>query len=119
MGRVFLAKYGFARTPKKDFTRNGERYYQSKAIFNNCEIRSSMCHHRSGYVSRNFYIEKVNGKSLEDVDSPTRNMWYRLEYKADLKRFNETWEWLYTQEAMDELMENLYAITATLSQIVR
>ena len=119
MGRVFLAKYGFIRTPEKDFTRNGERHYQSKAIFNNCEIRSSMCHHRSGYVSRNFYIEKVNGRSMEDVDSSTRNMWYRLEYKADLKRFVETWEFLYNQEAMDEFMENLYSLTATLSQIVR
>ena len=55
---------------------------------------------------------------MEDVDSSTRNMWYSLEYKADLKRFDDTWEWLYTQEAVDELMENLYAITATLSQIV-
>ena len=119
MGRVFLAKYGFVRTPEKDFTRNRERYYQSKAIFNNCEIRSSMCHHRSGYVSRNFFIEKVNGKSMEDVDSSTRNMWYSLEHKADLRRFVETWEWLYTQEAMDEFMENLYAITASLSLLVR
>ena len=118
MGRVFLAKYGFVRTPEKDFTRNGERYYQSKAIFNNCEIRSSMCHHRSGYVSRNF-IEKVNGKSTEDVDSSTRNMWYSLESKADLKRFDETWEFLYNQEAMDEFMENLYAITVSLSLLVR
>ena len=118
MGRVSLAKYGFVRTPKKDFTYNGERYYQSKAIFNNCEIRSSICNHHNGYVARNFYIEKVNGKSMEDVDSSTRNMWYSLEYKADLKRFDNTWEWLYTQEAVDELMENLYAITATLSQIV-
>lgn len=118
MGRVFLAKYGFVRTPEKDFTRNGERYYQSKVIFNNCEIRSSMCNHHNGYVSRNFYIEKVNGKSMKDVDEHTRNMWYSLEYKADLKRFDETWKWLYTQEAMDEFMENLYSLTATLSQIV-
>ena len=118
MGRVSLAKYGFVRTPKKDFTYEGERYYQSKAIFNNCEIRSSICNHHNGYVARNFYIEKVNGKSMSDVDSSTRNMWYALEDKADLKRFDETWEWLYTQEAMDEFMENLYAITASLSLLV-
>ena len=119
MGRVFLAKYGFVRTPKKDFTYNGERYDQSKAVFNNCEIRSSMCNHHNGYVARNFYIEKVNGKSMKDVDERTRNMWYSLESKADLKRFDETWKCLYTQEAMDEFMENLYSLTATLSQIVR
>ena len=118
MGRVSLAKYGFVRTPKKDFTYEGERYYQSKAIFNNCEIRSSMCNHHNGYVARNFYIEKVNGKSMSDVDSSTRNMWYSLESKADLKRFDETWECLYKQEAMDEFMENLYDLTATLSLIV-
>ena len=118
MGRVSLAKYGFVRTPKKDFTYEGERYYQSKAIFNNCEIRSSMCNHHNGYVARNFYIEKVNGKSMSDVDSSTRNMWYVLEDKADLKRFDETWECLYTQSAVDEFMENLYSLTATLSQIV-
>ena len=119
MGRVSLAKYGFVRTPKKDFTYEGERYYQSRAVFNNCEIRSSMCYHRNGYVARNFYIEKVNGKSMIDVDSSTRNMWYSLEHKADLKRFDETWEFLYNQEAMDEFMENLYAITASLSLLVR
>ena len=59
MGRVSLAKYGFVRTPKKDFTYEGERYYQSKAIFNNCEIRSSMCNHRNGYVARNFSSRKL------------------------------------------------------------
>ena len=118
MGRVSLAKYGFVRTPEKDFTYEGERYYQSKAVFNNCEIRSSMCNHHNGYVARNFYIEKVNGKSMEDVDSSTRNLWYCLESKADLKRFDETWEFLYNQEAMDEFMENLYDITAILSLIV-
>ena len=53
-----------------------------------------------------------------DVDSSTRNLWYSLESKADLKRFDETWECLYNQEAMDEFMENLYAITATLSVLV-
>lgn len=74
MGRVSLAKYGFVRTPKKDFTYEGERYYQSKAVFNGCEIRSSMCYHRNGYVARNFYIEKVNGKSMSEVDEHTRNM---------------------------------------------
>lgn len=118
MGRVSLAKYGFVRTPKKDFTYEGERYYQSKAVFNNCEIRSSMCNHHNGYVARNFYIEKVNGKSMSDVDSSTRNMWYALEDKADLKRFDETWECIYIQSAVDEFMENLYSLTATLSQIV-
>ena len=118
MGRVFLAKYGFVRTPEKDFTYNGERYYQSKAVFNNCEIRSSMCNHHNGYVARNFYIEKVNSKSMLEVDECTRNVWYILESKADLKRFDETWKCLYTQEAMDEFMENLYSLTATLSQIV-
>lgn len=118
MGRVSLAKYGFVRTPKKDFTYEGERYYQSKAIFNNCEIRSSMCYHRNGYVARNFYIEKVNGKSILDVDEYTRGMWYTIMDKTDLKRFDETWECLYKQEAMDEFMENLYDLTATLSLIV-
>ena len=118
MGRVSLAKYGFVRTPKKDFTYNGERYYQSKAIFNNCEIRSSMCNHHNGYVARNFYIEKVNGKSMLEVDECTRDMWYELESKADLRRFDDICEVLYTQRAVDELMENLYSLTATLSQIV-
>ena len=78
-----------------------------------------MCNHHNGYVARNFYIEKVNGNSMKDVDERTRNMWYSLESKADLKRFDETWKCLYTQEAMDEFMENLYSLTAALSQIVR
>ena len=56
---------------------------------------------------------------MKDVDERTRNMWYSLESKADLKRFDETWKCFYTQEAMDEFMENLYSLTATLSQIVR
>lgn len=118
MSRVSLARYGFVRTPKKDFMYNGERYYQSRAVFNGCEIRSSVCYHRNGYISRNFYIEKVNNKSLSEVDNYARGMWYKLMDKADLKRFDSTWEWLYTQRAVDEFMENLYNITVTLSQIV-
>ena len=119
MGRVSLAKYGFVRTPRKDFTYNGERYYRSRAVFNGCEIDSAVCHYRGGdRVSVNFYIEKVNGKSMSEVDDCSRNMWYSLMDKADLKRFDDTWEWLYTQRAVDKFMENLYNITATLSQII-
>ena len=118
MSRVSLARYGFVRTPKKDFTYNGERYYQSRAVFNGCEIRSSVCYHHNGHISRNFYIEKVNNKSLSEVDNYARCMWYKLMDKADLKRFDDTWEWLYTQRAVDKFMENLYNITATLSQII-
>ena len=119
MGKMSLARYGFVRTPKKDFTYNGERYYQSEAVFNGCEIRSSVCRYRGGdRVSCNFYIEKVNGKSMSEVDVGTRNMWYELENKADLKRFDDTCEVLYTQRAVDELMEKLYDITAILSQLI-
>ena len=119
MGRVSLVKYGFVRTPKKDFTYNGERYHRSRAVFNNCEIDSAVCRYRGGdRVSCNFYIERVNGKSMSEVDECTRDMWYSLESKADLKRFDDTCEVLYTQRAVDELMENLYSLTATLSQIV-
>ena len=34
MSKVSLAKYGFVRVPKEDFTYNGERYRQSRAVFN-------------------------------------------------------------------------------------
>ena len=118
MGKVSLARYGFVRTPKKDFTYNGERYYQSRAIFNGCEIRSSICYHHNGHISRNFYIEKVNGKGMSEVDDCSRSMWYSFVNKADLKRFDDAWEWVYTQRAVDEFMENLYDITAALSRVV-
>ena len=119
MGKVSLARYGFVRTPKKDFTYNGERYYQSEATFNGCEIRSSMCRYRGGdRVSVNFYIEKVNGKSMSEVDDCSRNMWYSLMDKADLKRFDDACEVLYTQRAVDEFMENLYSLTSILSQMI-
>ena len=118
MGKVSLARYGFVRTPKKDFTYNGERYYQSRAAFNGCEIRSSICYHHNGRISRNFYIEKVNGKSMSEVDDCSRSMWYNLMNKADLKRFDDAWEWVYTQRSVDEFMEKLYDITAALSRVV-
>ncbi len=119
MGKVSLAKYGFVRTPKKDFTYNGERYYQSEAVFNGCEIHSSVCRYRGGdRVSVNFYIEKVNGKSMSEVDDCSRNMWYSLMDKADLKRFDDTCEVLYTQGSVDEFMEKLYDVTTILSQVI-
>lgn len=120
MSRVSLAKYGFVRTPKKDFTYDGERYRQSQATFNNCEIRSSVCHYRGGdRVSVNFYIEKVNGKDMSEVDDLTNHAWWELIGMADLKRFDDAYEFLYTQKAVDEFMENLYSVTAALSQIVK
>ena len=119
MGRVSLARYGFVRTPKKDFTYNGERYHRSRAVFNGCEIDSAVCRYRGGdRVSVNFYIEKVNGKSMLEVDECIKVMWYELESKADLKRFDDICEVLYTQRAVDELMENLYRLTTILSWIV-
>ena len=119
MGKVSLARYGFVRTPKKDFSYNGERYHWSRAVFNGCEIDSAVCRYRGGdRVSCNFYIGKVNGKSMLEVDEHTRNMWYELESKADLKRFDDTCEVLYTQRAVDEFMENLYELTIALSQAV-
>ncbi len=119
MGNVSLARYGFVRIPKEDFTYNGEKYRQSEAVFNNCEIRSSVCRYRGGdRVSVNFYIEKVNGKDMSEVDDCSRNMWYELESKADLKKFDDTCEVLYTQRAVDELMENLYSLTSILSQLI-
>ena len=119
MGRVSLAKYGFVRTPNKDFTYEGERYYRSRAVFNDCEIDSAVCRYRGGdRVSCNFYIEKVNGKDMSEVDESTRDMWYELMNKSDLRRFDDICEVLYTQRAVDEFMENLYDLTATLSQIV-
>ena len=120
MGRVSLAKYGFVRTPKKDFTYNGERYCRSRAVFNGCEIDSAVCRYRGGdRVSCNFYIEKVNGKDMLEVDECTRDMWYELETASNLKKFDDIYEFLYTQKAVDEFMESLYALTATLSQIVK
>ena len=119
MGRVSLAKYGFVRTPKKDFTYEGERYYRSRAVFNGCEIDSAVCRYRGGdRVSCNFYIEKVNGKDMSEVDESTRDMWYERMNKSDLRRCDDICEVLYTQRAVDEFMENLYDLTATLSQIV-
>ena len=120
MGKVSLAKYGFVRVPKEDFTYNGERYRQSRVTFNNCEICSSVCRYRGGdCVSANFYIEKVNGKDMSEVDDHTRDAWYDLETASNLKKFDDIYEFLYTQKAVDEFMENLYALTATLSQIVK
>ena len=119
MGKVSLARYGFVRTPKKDFSYNGERYHWSRAVLNGCEIDSAVCRYRGGdRVSCNFYIGKVNGKSMLEVDEYTRNMWYELENKADLKRFDDICEVLYTQRAVDEFMENLYELTIALSQAV-
>lgn len=119
MSRVSLAKYGFVRTPRKDFTYNGERYYWSRAVFNGCEIDSAVCRYRGGdRVSCNFYIGKVNGKSMLEVNEYTRNMWYELESKADLKRFDDICEVFYTQRAVDEFMEKLYNVTAILSQLI-
>lgn len=120
MGKVSLAKYGFVRVPKEDFTYYGERYRQSRATFNNCEICSSVCRYRGGdRVSVNFYIEKVNGKDMLEVDDHTRDAWYKLETASNLRKFDDIYEFLYTQKAVDEFMENLYALTATLSQIVK
>lgn len=120
MGKVSLAKYGFVRVPEEDFTYNGEKYRQSRAVFNSCEICASICRYRGGdRISGNFYIEKVNGKSMSEVDDCTRDVWYELETTANLRKFDDICEVLYTQKAVDEFMENLYVLTATLSQIVK
>lgn len=120
MGKVSLAKYGFVRVPKEDFTYNGERYRQSRVVFNGCEICASICRYRGGdRISANFYIERVNSKSMLEVDDYTRDAWYELETASNLKKFDDIYEFLYTQKAVDEFMESLYALTATLSQIVK
>ena len=54
-----------------------------------------------------------------EVDECTKVMWYELESKADLKRFDDTCEVLYTQRAVDEFMESLYELTIALSQAVK
>lgn len=120
MSNVSLAKYGFVRVPKEDFVYDGEKYRQSRATMNGCEIRSTICRYRGndGHISRNFYIEKVNGKGVSEVDDPTRHVWETLAGMANLKKFDDTCEVLYTQKSVDEFMENLYDITAALSQVV-
>ena len=56
---------------------------------------------------------------MSEVDDPTKHVWWTLMGMADLKRFDDAYEFLYTQKAVDEFMESLYEIAAALSQAVR
>ena len=61
----------------------------------------------------------VNGKDITDLSEEQRNICSNLEAKAKLDRFNNPdGEKLRTEEAFDDLMDDLDAITEFLSAII-
>lgn len=67
-----------------------------------------------------FSIDEVNGKDITDLSEEQRNICSNLEAKASLDRFNNPdGEKLRTEEAFDDLMNDLDEITAFLSIAIK
>ena len=63
-----------------------------------------------------FSIDEVNGKDIMDLSEEQRNICSNLEAKAKLDRFNNPdCEKIRTEEAFDDLMDDLDEVTAFLS----
>lgn len=121
MNNEFLQRYGFKAINKENYVTAKDIFLvTSIATINNCSVRAITMYNKEKIIREAFFIDEVNGKkNNKDLPEEQRNIWSNLEAKARLDRFNNPdGEKLRTEEAFDDLMDDLDAITEFLSAII-
>ena len=119
MDNEFLQRYGFRAINEENYITGDYLLVTSVVSLNNCSIRAITMYDKGKIIREKFFIDEVNGKDIIDLSEEQRNIWNNLEAKAKLDRFNNPdGEKLRTEEAFDDLMDDLDAITRFLSVII-
>lgn len=117
MDNRFLQRYGFRAINEENYITKDYLLVTSVVSVNNCSIRAITMYGKGKIIRERFFIDEVNGKkNNKDLPEEQRNIWNNLEAKAKLDRFNNPdCEKIRTEEAFDDLMNDLDEITAFLS----
>ena len=117
MNNRFLYSYGFKEMSEENYVTRDFLLVTSAVSLNNCSIRAITMYDKGRIIREKFFIDEVNGKkNNKDLPEEQRNIWNNLEAKAKLDRFNNPdCEKIRTEEAFDDLMNDLDEITAFLS----
>ena len=119
MNNSFFYKYGFKEISKENYAIKDFLLVTSFATINNFSIRAITMYNKEKVTKEKFSIDEVNGKDITDLSEEQRNICSNLEAKARLDRFNNSdCEKTRTEEAFDDLMDDLDAITRFLSVII-
>ena len=120
MDNKFLQRYGFRAINEENYITKDYLLITSVVSVNNCSIRAITMYNKEKVTKEKFFIDEVNGKkNNKDLSEKQRNIWNNLEAKVKLDRFNNpNGEKLRTEEAFDNLMDDLDAITRFLSVII-
>ena len=120
MNNNFFYKYGFKEISKENYAIKNFLLVTSFATINNCSIRAITMYNKEKVTREKFSIDEVNGKDITDLSEEQRNICNNLEAKARLDRFdNPDGENIRTEEAFDDLMDDLDEITAFLSIAIK
>ena len=120
MDNRFLYSYGFKEMSEENYVTRDFLLVTSVVSLNNCSIRAITMYDKGKIIREKFFIDEVNGKkNNKDLPEEQRNIWNNLEAKARLDRFNNSdCEKTRIEEAFDDLMDDLDAITRFLSVII-
>ena len=121
MNNEFLQRYGFKAINKENYVTAKDIFLvTSIATINNCSVRAITMYNKEKIIREAFFIDEVNGKkNNKDLPEEQRNIWSNLEDKVKLSRFNNPdGEKNRTEEAFDDLMLDLDAITYFLSAVI-
>lgn len=119
MDNKFLQRYGFRAINEENYITKDYLLVTSVVSLNNCSVRAITMYDKGKIIREKFFIDEVNGKDITDLSEEQRNICSNLEAKAKLDRFNNPdGEKLRTEEAFDDLMNDLDAITRFLSVII-
>ena len=120
MDNKFLQRYGFRAINEENYITGDYLLVTSVVSLNNCSVRAITMYNKGKIIREKFFIDEVNGKkNNKDLPEEQRNIWNNLEAKAKLDRFNNPdGENIRTEEAFDDLMDDLDAITEFLSAII-
>ena len=117
MDNRFLYSYGFKEMSEENYVTRDFLLVTSVVSLNNCSIRAITMYDKGKIIREKFFIDEVNGKkNNKDLPEEQRNIWNNLEAKVNLNKFNGSdCEKIRTEEAFDDLMNDLDEITAFLS----
>lgn len=117
MNNRFLYSYGFKEMSEENYVTRDFLLVTSVVSLNNCSIRAITMYDKGKIIREKFFIDEVNGKkNNKDLPEEQRNIWNNLEAKVNFNKFNNSdCEKIRTEEAFDDLMNDLDEITAFLS----
>ena len=120
MNNRFLYSYGFKEMSEENYVTRDFLLVTSVVSLNNCSIRAITMYDKGKIIREKFFIDEVNGKkNNKDLPEEQRNIWNNLEAKVNFNKFNNSdCEKIRTEEAFDDLMDDLDAITRFLSVII-